>query len=98
MTQLKGFLNKEKIHIVYKLKKVLYRLKQALRTWFIKLNNCLMKWCFKCSKLDISMLFNTNANMIVFLISMDDIVVTISDSQLIQSMIDKLHATFTLND
>lgn len=95
MTQLVGYVSVDKPYYVCKLKKAIYRLKQVSRAWF----NCLVHWGFKYSALDSSMLLYAFRNdFIIFLLYLDDIVITESNSQLIQEMIDNLHKTFTLKD
>lgn len=49
MSQQKGYVKQGQEHDVYKLLKVLYGLRQAPRTWYARLNQCLLKLAFiKC--------------------------------------------------
>lgn len=44
VTQLEGFIVKGKEEKVYKLQKAFYRLKQALRAWYNKIDHIFAKW------------------------------------------------------
>lgn len=49
MSQPKGYMKQGQEHKVYKLLKALYRLRQAPRAWYARLNQCLLKLGFiKC--------------------------------------------------
>ena len=47
MEQLEGFAKKGNEHLVCKLKKFIYSLKQASRQWYIKFNNTITSFGFK---------------------------------------------------
>lgn len=97
IAQPEGIINRNKLYLVCKLNKALYRLKHAPRAWFIKLSNYLMQWGFKCSNSNTSILhYNTKVDMIIFLIYIDDIVVIGTNLSLIWSIVSKLNEDFNL--
>lgn len=81
-----------------KLNKALYYLKQELRAWFFKLSNCLQHIGFHSSKSDTSMIYHLNNYFIIYLIYIDDILIIGNNSLVKQSVIDKYHSNFSLND
>lgn len=76
-----------------------YGLKQAPQAWHDKLKDILYMRCFTCSILDTS-LFNlkTNRDVMWVLVYVDDIIITGSNSNHIDSFIKKLNRTFSLKD
>lgn len=84
---------------ICKLKKVIHGLKQAPQVWFLKLSWCLIKWGFKCSKSDASMIiYDRDRVFVVLLIYVDDILVTDNDSMFITNLITWLNKVFSLKD
>lgn len=84
---------------VLRLHKALYGLKQSPRAWFSKLSACLLEWGFVASKADSSMfVFKSSLHIIIFLIYVDDILVTGSSLSLIQHFISALNLRFSLKD
>lgn len=77
MTQSEGFVSEQFTNHVCKLKKVIYSLRQTPRAWFLQLSGCLQQMEFKGSNFDASMiLYNKNGNTVIFLIYVNDILVT----------------------
>lgn len=77
---------------VFRLKNFIYGLKQALRAYFLKFNGCLLEWGFHGSNSNASMIiYKYDDGFIVFLIYIDDIIVTRNNSGLIQTFINKLN-------
>ena len=74
-----------------KLSKALYGLKQNPRAWYAKLSTYMLHCGFEGSKFDTSVLFsNKGSSIIIFLIYVDDIIITGSHSILVNSLIDQL--------
>lgn len=84
---------------VLKLHKVLYGLKQSPQAWFLKLSSCLLNLGFFASKSDTSMfIYRDSSSIVVFLIYVDDILVTGNDFKLIQHFISSLGSLFMVKD
>ena len=72
---------------VCKLKRSLYRLKQAPRAWFDKFFSTLLQFSFKQSQYDSSLFFcKTSNNIVLLLLYIDDIVITGTYSALIAQL------------
>jgi Reverse transcriptase (RNA-dependent DNA polymerase) len=81
------------------LKNILYDLKQAPRAWFHKLASALSTLGFKASQLDSSLFIHGNTSSIVMvLVYVDDIIVTGSDVNQVNSPISSLASQFSLKD
>jgi len=82
---------------VYRLHKSLYGLKQALRAWYKWLNDFLLSIGFHTSKVDTFLfILNVNHDICYLLVYMDDILLTGSNSTLIQRLITLLSSEFKL--
>ncbi|GKE87456.1 retrovirus-related pol polyprotein from transposon TNT 1-94 [Tanacetum coccineum] len=70
-----GFIDFEKLNHVYKLKKTLYGLKQALKAWYDRLKDFLIKHEYKMGTVD-NILFTKkkSSNLIIVQIYVDDII------------------------
>lgn len=96
MQQLPGLTSFDS-HLVCKLKKVIYVMKQNHRVWFDRLTTALHSFGFVTSKCDLSLFTLTTSSYIIFmLVYVDDIIVTGSSLVHIQQLVDKLHAHFSL--
>lgn len=83
--------------LVWKLNKTFYGLKQAPRQWFTRLQTTLNELGFLTSTFDTSLFtYKKETEVIYFLVYVDDIIITSSSPSLIQSVTEKLHATFSL--
>lgn len=99
MSQPQGFTDSSKPDFVCKLHKSIYGLKQSPRAWFLKLTSALLSWGFSGSKADSSMfIYKSATHMLVFLVYVDDIIVTGSSSQLISELLRYLHLHFVVKD
>ena len=84
---------------VCKLKRSLYGLKQAPRAWFDKFRTTLLQFSFQQSQYDSSLfLCKTSTGIVILLIYVDDIVITGTDSALIDRLQQHLHASFHMKD
>jgi len=82
---------------VYRLHKSLYGLKQALRAWYKWLSDFLLSIGFRTSKVDTFLfILNVNHDICYLLVYMDDILLTGSNSTLIQRLITLLSSEFKL--
>ena len=99
MAQPPGFIDTQHPSYVCKLKKVLYGLKQAPRVWYSKLSSALVSWGFQHSKSDPSLFIHLTATVqLLLIVYVDDIIITGSSPSQIDSLANKLHATFAIRD
>ncbi|KAM6588273.1 hypothetical protein CsatA_010878 [Cannabis sativa] len=97
MQQPKGFEDSEHPTHVCKLQKALYGLKQAPRAWYEKLKAALLSWGFINSVSDNSLFIsNTNGNLLLLLVYVDDILITGHNPHAIQQVITNLDNKFAL--
>jgi hypothetical protein len=88
MEQPQGFVDSSKPDYVCKLHKSLYGLKQAPRAWFHRLSNVLLDLGFVGSTVDTSLfIFHQHSVHILFLIYVDDIIVTSNQPMAIFALI-----------
>ncbi|GMJ03321.1 hypothetical protein HRI_004001300 [Hibiscus trionum] len=101
MHQPPGFvqLDSEGVPLVCKLKKAIYGLRQAPRNWFEKLKHSLQTLGFQASQADSSLfLRNTSSTTLYIVVYVDDILLTGNSITDVQTVIDSLHAQFTIKD
>lgn len=100
MAQPEGFVDSTKPQHICKLKRAIYGLKQALRAWFDRFKATMInQWHFQHSKSDNSLFYKwINGHVILVLVYVDDIILTGSNSYLIQQVIQDMHQTFALKD
>lgn len=99
MHQPPGFVDKSQPHHVCKLDKALYGLKQAPCAWNARFTNFLAQLSFKTSKCDASMFVYRNGNNIAYLLLyVDDIIITGSTKQLIDTITNALKKEFPMTD
>ncbi|XP_057789688.1 uncharacterized mitochondrial protein AtMg00810-like [Salvia miltiorrhiza] len=85
--------------MVCKLKKAIYGLKQASRSWFLTIKSVLLKLGFSQSKADNSLFFRISGGSTIYLlIYVDDILITGSLPSDIQQVIHQLNTHFSLKD
>ena len=76
MDQPDGFVDHKNPHLVCKLHKAIYGLKQASRQWHSELSNVLLKFGFQqCKKDELVFYFRDNETKIYLAVYMDDIFV-----------------------
>ncbi|MED6133957.1 hypothetical protein PIB30_117009 [Stylosanthes scabra] len=84
---------------VCKLHKAIYGLKQAPRAWYKTLSQTLHQFGFKNATHDIALFIrNRNKEITYILVYVDDIVITGSNSEAIQVVINQLNSIFPLKD
>jgi len=99
MKQPPGFVDSALPSHVCRLHKSLYGLKQALRAWYTRLNDFLLSIGFRASKVDTSLfIFSNCADICYLLVYVDDILLTGSNSLLLQCLIQLLSSEFKLRD
>ena len=81
MSQPPGFTDSQYPTYVCQLRKALYGLKQAPRAWYHKLRSFLLSYGFTNAASDPSLfIYNCNAQLIYFLVNVDDLVVIGNDT------------------
>ncbi|WKA03284.1 hypothetical protein VitviT2T_021403 [Vitis vinifera] len=99
MEQPEGFAKKGNEHLVCKLKKSIYDLKQASRQWYIKFNNTITSFGFKENIVDQCIYLKVNGNKFIFLILyVDDILLASSDLGLLRETKEHLSKNFHMVD
>ena len=99
MMQPPGFLDKDNLHGVCKLRKAVYGLKQAPRAWYNELNSFLIHCGFKNSQADASLfIYNNNGTLLYMLVYVDDIILTRNNNDQLTIFIDQLSTRFSLKD
>ena len=87
MDQLEGFFVEEKEHIVYKLEKLIYGLKQASWQWYIKFNDIITSFGFKENTINLYIYLKVSENKyIFFIIYIDDILLATNDHGLLHEI------------
>ena len=99
MHQPLGFIRKGTEHLVCKLHKSLYGLRQSPRAWYARLHAALLAWKLMQSQADPNLYFAHFKNhTIALLVYVDDILITGSDLRLINQLKGHLQQTFRTND
>ncbi|XP_029127133.1 uncharacterized protein LOC109798946 isoform X2 [Cajanus cajan] len=84
---------------VCKLRRSLYGLKRAPRTWFEKFRITLLNPSFTQSQYDYSLFFHKSpTGIVLILVYVDDLIITRTDNGLITKLQAVLHATFRMKD
>jgi hypothetical protein len=84
---------------VCKLNQALYKLKQALRAWFDRLNSFLLNLGFFSSTTDLSLfIHHSSFGILILLLYVDDMVVTDNNPAHIQWLVTHLGHEFTIKD
>ena len=97
MKQPPGFVDSALPSHVCRLHKSLYGLKQAPWAWYTCLNDFLLSISFRASKVDTSLfIFSVGADICYLLVYVDDILLTGSNSLLLQCLIQLLSSEFKL--
>ena len=99
MHQPLGFILKGAEHLVCKLHKSLYGLRQSPRAWYARLHAALLAWKLSQSHSDPNLYFAHIGNdTIALLVYVDDILITGSNLHLITQLKNHLHSTFQTKD
>ncbi|BBG93855.1 transposable element gene [Prunus dulcis] len=99
MRQPQGYEDPAYPEYVCKLKKSLYGLKQAPRAWNAKFTGYLPALGFKLSHSDPSLFVkHEGSDVIVLLLYVDDIILTGSNANLVQTVVDDLSSVFEMKD
>jgi hypothetical protein len=99
MYQPLGFIKEGAEHLVCKLHKSLYGLRQSPRAWYACLHAALLAWQLPQSHSDPNLYFAHIGNdTIVLLVCVDDILITGSNLHRITQLKHHLHCTFKTND
>ena len=99
MLQPQGFVRPGTEHLVCKLHKSLYGLKQSPRAWYARLHTALLTWHLIQANADPNLYFaHIGANTIALLVYVDDILITGSCINLINQLEGHLHANFQTKD
>lgn len=99
MKQPEGFEEDGKEHMVCKLKKSIYGLKQASRQWYIKFHEVVISFGFVENTVDSCIYLKVNRSKFIFLVLyVDDILLASSDLQLLHHVKGFLSTTFDMKD
>ena len=86
-------------HLVCKLNKAIYSLKQASRSWFVIVQAALLSLGFTQSMADTSLFFRSRGSEVTYLlIYVDDMLITGTSPSVISQVIDCLSKQFSLKD
>lgn len=97
--QPEGFLVPGKEHLVYKLEKALYGLRQAPRAWYAKLNQCLNDLGFtKCPYEHAVYTKREKTGMLIVGVYVDDLLVTGTNKSLIKQFKEEMSKVFDMSD
>jgi len=99
MDQPKGFLVEGKEHMVCKLKKSIYGIKQASRQWYLKFNDTITSFGFKENIVDRCIYLKVSRSKFIFLIMyVDDILLGANDIGLMHETKKFLSKNFEMKD
>ena len=99
MDQPVGFNEEGKEHMVCKLKKSIYGLKQASRQWYLKFNDTITSFGFKENIVDRCIYLKVSGSKFIFLILyIDDILLATNDLGLLSETKKFLSNNFEMND
>jgi len=99
MDQPVGFIEEGKEHMVCKLKKSIYRLKQTSRQWYLKFNDIIVSFGFKENIVDRCIYLKVSGSKFIFLILyVDDILLATKDLGLLSETKKFLSNNFEMKD
>ena len=99
MDRLMGFSIEEKEHMVCKLKKSIYGLKQTSHQWYLRFNDIIVSFGFKKNTIDRCIYLKVSVNKVIFLILyVDDILFTTNDLGLLHETKKFLSSNFEMKD
>ena len=98
MYQAEGFENKDYPNHVYKLKMALYGLNKALKTWYSRLDQYLIKNGFRRGGVDSNLyIYGTCDDVLIVLVYVDDIVFGSNDDALSQGFSKLMQSEFEMS-
>ena len=99
MYQPDGFVDEARPNHVCRLTKALYGLKQAPRAWFDTFSGFLIEFGFSCSRSDPSLFtYHKQGKSLVLLLYVDDILLSGSDDELLDNLLQALNMRFAMRD
>lgn len=99
MTQLEGFVQQGKDHLVCKLNRSLYGLKQAARQWFLKFDQVITSFGFIENKVDQCIYLKISGSKFIFLVLyIDDILLATGDIGFLHETKQFLSKSFQMSD
>lgn len=99
VAQPEGFEKVGREHLVYKLIKALYGLRQAPRAWYAKLNSCLENLGFtKCPYEHAVYTRKEGGETLIIAVYVDDLLVTGSDKALIKRFVEQMSSNFEMSN
>ena len=99
MDQPMGFLVEGMKHMICKLKKSIYNLKQASRQWYLKFNDTIVSFGFKGNTVDRCIYLKVSVSKVIFLIMyVNDILLTSNDLRLLNETKKFLSSNFEMKD
>jgi hypothetical protein len=99
MRQPRGFVQKGHEHLVCRLLKSLYGLKQSPRAWYERINTELQNLGMTRNNYDSNMYYiRKNGEFLILMVYVDDLFITGSCDKLILSVKEFLHNTFSMTD
>ena len=99
MAQPPGFVDRDNPTHVCKLKKAIYGLKQAPRAWYLELRQFLIESGFTNFHVDTSLFILHSSDITIYLlVYVDDIIITGTNTNIIQRYIDLLSQRFSIKD
>ena len=99
MDQPEGFSIKGKEHLACKLKKSIYKLKQASRQWYLKFNDITTSFGFKENIIDLCIYLKVSGSKFIFsILYVDDIFLVSSDLDLLHETKKFLSKNFEMKD
>lgn len=99
MQQPPGFVDQQHPQHVCRLRKAIYGLKQAPRAWNSRFAQFVTKLGFVASKSDASLfVFNKGSRQAYLLLYVDDIILTASTSEFLNTIVSKLQEEYPMSD
>ena len=99
MAQPSGFIDRDNLTHVCKLKQAIYGLKQAPQAWYLELRQFLIEFGFTNSHADTSLFILHSGDITIYLlVYVDGIIITGTNTNIIQRYIDLLVQRFSIKD
>lgn len=99
VSQPEGFVQPGQEHMVYKLHKALYGLRQAPRAWYSKLSKCLESMALtRCPYEHVVYTKKEEGEVLIVAVYVDDLLVTGTNAAVIRKFKDKMSESFDMSD